>query len=293
MSEEPYSNPPAFHSDEFPPSSPEHAAFHIIPTPWEASVSYGGGARNGPNAVLAASVQLEAYLDGNIPGEVGIHTTPPVNCQGIASDIIDRIRFATAHSLALNKLPILLGGEHSMTLGPVQAIRDLQIPFGVVQFDAHADLRETYQGNPLSHACVMKRILDLDIPIFQIGVRSLAKEEVDIRTERSIPYLDAEEIARSGFPETILPDDFPKNLFVSFDVDVFDPSLIPDTGTPEPGGLDWYQAIEGLENALRGRKVFGADFVELSPRPGRHASDFVIAKLVYKFMDLLQKQNAL
>ncbi len=288
-----YADPPNFHADEFSPRAPEEAAFHIIPVPWEASVSYGGGTANGPNAILKASLQLEAYLDGNVPGEAGIYTTSSVNCNGIASDVIDRIRFATAHCLALNKLPILLGGEHSMTLGPVKAVRDLGKPFGVVQFDAHADLRENYGDDPFSHACVMKRILDLDISIFQIGVRSIAKEEAELRESRNLNYLDAEEIQRSGFPDTILPEEFPENLFITFDVDAFDPSLIPETGTPEPGGLNWYQAIEGLANVLRGRKILGADFVELAPNPGRHASDFIIAKLVYKFMDLVQKRDAL
>jgi agmatinase len=137
----------------------------------------------------------------------------------------------------------------------------------------------------------MRRIHDLNIPIFQIGIRSLSASEARFREINRIPHLDADEIARSGFPETLLPTGFPKNLYITFDVDGLDPSLVPCTGTPEPGGLNWYQAIEGLENAMKGRKVIGADVVELAPLPSQHASDFITAKLVYKMMDLILKNR--
>jgi agmatinase len=286
-----YANPPAFHSDDLPPSPPSEATFHIIPVPWETSVSYGGGTANGPNAILHASTQLEAYIDGGIPGKAGLHTTPSVDCEGEAPEILTRIRAATTNVLKLGKTPILLGGEHAMTLGPIQAIKESGISFGIVQFDAHADLRDTYQGDPHSHACVMKRIFDLDIPIFQIGVRALSEPEANFRNASDIGFLDADAIARSGFPENILPADFPENLFITFDVDGLDPSIMPSTGTPEPGGLNWYQALDGLENVMQGRKVIGADVVELAPVLGFHSSDFTAAKLVYKIMDLILKNR--
>ena len=138
---------------------------------------------------------------------------------------------------------------------------------------------------------VESRIHDLNIPIFQIGIRSLSASEARFRETYRIPHLDADEIARSGFPERLLPTGFPENLYITFDVDGLDPSLVPCTGTPEPGGLDWYQAIEGLENAMKGRKVIGADIVELAPLPSQHASDFITAKLVYKLMDLIFKNR--
>ena len=286
-SESPYDNPPAFHSDDLPPREPEEAAFHVIPVPWESSVSYGGGTGKGPNAILHASTQLEAYLDGGVPGAAGIHTTGPVSCEGPPETVLARIREATAKTLALRKTPILLGGEHSLTLGAIQAIAETGISFGVVQFDAHADLRDTYQGSPYSHACVMKRIFDLDIPIFQIGVRSLSESEAKLRAIASIPHLDASSLVRNGYPEPLLPDGFPDTIFITFDVDGFDPSVMPSAGTPEPGGLSWYQAIEGLEKAIGNRRVIGADVVELAPVPGFHGSDFTAAKLVYKLMDLI------
>ncbi|MCH6254942.1 agmatinase [Puniceicoccaceae bacterium K14] len=286
MNESPYNNPPAFHSDDLTPQSPEDAAFHVIPVPWETSVSYEGGTQNGPAAILHASTQLEVYCDGNMPGEAGIYTAPEINCVGTAPEVLDRIQEATANTLKLGKFPILLGGEHAMTLGPIKAIAATGIEFGVIQFDAHADLREAYQGNPHSHASVMKRVHDLGIPIFSIGVRALCKEEADLRERDEIPHLDGKEFWKNGYPEQILPIDFPKNIFITFDVDGLDPSIMPTTGTPVPGGLTWFQAIDGLERLFSDKNVIGADIVELAPQPGRHDTDFLAANLVYKIMDL-------
>lgn len=286
MKKNPYDSPPAFHSDDLPPAQPETAAFHVIPVPWESSVSYEGGTKNGPAAILHASTQLEVYCDGNMPGEAGIYTAPEIDCSGPATEILDRIQEATAITLNLGKFPILLGGEHAMTLGPIRALAAKGIEFGVVQFDAHADLREAYQGDPHSHASVMKRIHDLGIPIFSIGVRALCKEEAELRQTDQIPHLDAREFSKNGYPENLLPDNFPKNVFITFDVDGLDPSIMPTTGTPVPGGLNWFEAIDGLERIFKDRTVIGADVVELAPQPGRHDTDFLVANLVYKIMDL-------
>lgn len=286
-----FSNPTAFHSDDIPPSLPEKAAFHVIPAPWEASVSYGGGTSQGPAAILHASTQLEAFIDGGVPGESGIYTAPTVSCDPDPETTFERVRKPIAHALNLGKIPLLLGGEHSVTLGPILEINSRDIDFGVVQFDAHADLRDSYQGSEYSHACIMKRIFDLNIPIFQIGVRSLSAVEAKFREASNIPHLDADTIASEGFPKVFLPANFPKNIYITFDIDGLDPSLVPCTGTPEPGGLNWYQAIEGLEKTMIGRKVIGADVVELAPAPSQHASDFITAKLVYKMMDLILKNR--
>lgn len=286
----PYANPPAFHSDDLPPQSPDEAAFHVIPVPWESSVSYQGGTQHGPAAILHASTQLEVYIDGNMPGEAGIYTAPPIDCSGSAPEILDRIQEATANALVLGKFPLLLGGEHAMTLGPVRAVAATGIPCGIVQFDAHADLREAYQGDPHSHASVMKRVHDLGIPIFSIGVRALCQEEADLRERDGIAHLDARAFAKHGYLETLLPADFPENVFITFDVDGLDPSIMPTTGTPVPGGLTWHDAIEGLERIFASRTVIGADIVELAPQPGYHATDFLAANLAYKIMDLVHRQ---
>lgn len=292
-SNNPYANPPAFHSDDIEGSAPSDAAFHIIPVPWETSVSYGGGTEDGPAAILHASLQLEHYLDGSFPGDAGIYTAPTVNCRGSAVEVLDRIQNATRGALNLDKCPILLGGEHALTLAPARACGELDIPFGIVQFDAHADLRYAYQGNLYSHASVMERCSALGIPIYQVGVRALCKEEADYRVKHQMPHLDAAELYRKGYSDSLLPDDFPEHIYVTFDVDGLDPSIMPSTGTPVPGGLNWYQAVEGLERALKGRKLLGADFVELAPRPGQHAPDFLVANLIYKFMEIAQRFNCL
>jgi agmatinase len=160
-----------------------------------------------------------------------------------------------------------------------------RIEFGVVQVDAHADLRDTYEGTPYSHACVMRRVVELDIPIFQIGVRNLCQEEVAFRSSRHISCLDAREIDRDGMPDPLLPSDFPRNVYLTFDVDGFDAALMPATGTPEPGGLSWWQAITVIEQVVaEGRRILGVDVVELAPLANMRAPDYVAAKLTYALM---------
>jgi len=186
-----------------------------------------------------------------------------------------------------NQVPVLLGGEHTLTVGAVKGAQRVKTSFGVVQFDAHADLRTSYRDNPLNHACVMRRVMEMGIPIFQVGVRSLSRPEQEFREKEGIPSLDAVAIARTGIPESVLPSDFPSIIYISIDVDAFDPAVIPATGTPEPGGLSWYDTIQLLEKVISGRSVIGMDFVELAPVPGLHASEFTVAKLVYAMMGMI------
>ena len=249
LSEEHY---PAFLEPDIPPAPAATARFHVLPVPLEASVSYGKGAARGPRAILAASRQLEAFDGRGIPGEAGIYTAPPIPCGTMT--VGEALQAAGTQVLAAvrqRRIPIVLGGEHTVSLGPVQALVENGYEFGVVQFDAHADLRDRYEGNPLSHACVMRRLVDLGVPIFQIGVRSLSAPEAKFRAERGIAGLDAEAIHRHGLPNPLLPPDFPGHLYVTFDVDALDPSIMPATGTPEPGGLDWYTAVDALKRVVR------------------------------------------
>jgi agmatinase len=284
---------PDFLGGEAAAATAETAAFHIIPTPFEKSVSYGKGAAQGPRGILEASIHLETFDGVDVPIEAGIHTQGPVNCRAAsATTVLERIASRVADVLAKGKTPVLLGGEHTVTVGAVRAVRALGLPFGVVQFDAHADLREIYQGSPLSHGCVMRRIFDLGIPFFQIGVRSLSKPEDEFRKARQIPHLDAEDLARGGLPTSLLPPDFPRDIYITFDVDALDPGVLPATGTPEPGGLSWYEALQLLEMAIAGRRVLGADVVELAPVPGLQASDFTAAKLTYSIIGLIRRLAA-
>ena len=173
---------PIFLGSEFKHPKPEQAFFHILPMPLEESVSYGGGTADGPASILEASWQLETWDGKSNPSEKGIYTHPPVDVSGTPEQAIDRIAAATTALIKAGGFPVGLGGEHTVTYGIIKGLIDAGIEdFGVVQIDAHADLREAYEGNPYSHASVMKRIVDLDIPLFQLGVRAFCQEERDTR----------------------------------------------------------------------------------------------------------------
>ncbi|MCF7668844.1 MAG: agmatinase [Verrucomicrobia bacterium] len=262
--------------------------FHVIPAPYEASVSYGQGTAHGPAAILHASQQLEMFNGKNEPHTAGIKTHPQIDCSGAPEIVLDRINHAVQKNLGGKKLPVLLGGEHTVTLGAIQALKAKSPDFGIVQFDAHADLRDSYEDSPYSHACVMKRILELHIPVCQIGVRALSSEDMETRKSNkdTIIHWDADHLARHGIPRQLLPSHFPENIYITFDIDALDPSIMPATGTPEPGGLSWWQAMELLETSTHGRKLLGFDVVELAPIPGIHAPDFTAARLVLNMMGL-------
>lgn len=284
----PTSDTPAFLASDLPPAAPDKARFHVIPAPLEATVSYGAGAALGPRAILEASQQLEAFDGIDTPGAWGIHTQPLLPCDtGDTACILEQLQARVGAALRHNALPVILGGEHTVTLGAVRALKAAGKPFGVVQFDAHADLREQYDGTHHSHACVMRRIAELEVPFFQIGVRALSEPEARFRRERRVPHMDAADLMMGWTPFVTLPSNFPEAIYITFDVDAFDPSVMPGTGTPEPGGLNWYQALSILRGLVASRRVVGFDVVELAPIPGSHVSEFTAAKLVYAIMGLI------
>jgi len=281
---------PGFLELDIPPASVENALFHILPVPMERSVSYGIGTGKGPQAILQASLQLEAFDGQGIPAERGIHTYPPVKCVAEnVQDDLEAISVEVSKILDHQGVPIILGGEHTVTLGVLNAFAEHNEKIGVVQFDAHCDLRDSYENNHLSHACVMRRVYEMGIPIMQIGIRSLSMGEDIFRKEKNIPCLDAASIFHDGIPAEILPTDFPEKIYITFDVDCFDPSIMPATGTPEPGGIGWYQAIDLLDNVATGRSICGFDVVELAPAAGLHAADFTAAKLVYTMIGMISR----
>lgn len=286
----------SFLASEYAPASPENAAFHIIPAPLEQSVSYGGGTCRGPEALLAASQQLEAWESGFAPGEAGFYTAPAVDCSGPVEAALERIEAAVDHALACGALPVLVGGEHTVTLGALRALareaRERGRPLGVIQFDAHADLRSRYEGNPLSHASVMHRVVaDLGLPLAQFAVRDFCREEAEMRKQYNVTHYDAYFLARVGLPELPLPGDFPRHIYISFDLDGLDSSLMPATGTPSPGGINWREAQFLLERCVAGRRVAGLDVVELAPIPHLHHADFTAAKLAHLLMGLAHDAN--
>jgi len=285
---------PGFLELDIPPASFENALFHILPVPLERSVSYGTGTGKGPQAILQASLQLEAFDGQGIPAEGGIYTCPPVKCAAEnVQDDLAAISAEVGKILDNPGVPIILGGEHTVTLGALKAFAERNEKIGVVQFDAHCDLRDSYETDPLSHACVMRRVYEMGFPIMQIGIRSLSQPEDIFRKEKNIPCLDAASIYRDGIPTQILPPDFPERIYITFDVDCLDPSIMPATGTPEPGGLSWYQAIDLLGKVATGRSICGLDVVELAPAAGLHGADFTAAKLVYTMIGMISRAGSI
>jgi agmatinase len=282
-----------FLGSEIAPSVPQRARFHVLPVPWERTVSYGHGTARGPATILNASWQLESWDNGRVPAEEGICTLPPVDVTGAPEGVLDRISEAVGGILGHGSVPVVLGGEHTVTYGVVRGLLTAGIgDFGVVQIDAHADLRGSYEGDPFSHACVMRRIVEAGIPLYQLGVRAMCAEEAAAREQYGVGYLDAEILVPGGIAEFDLPAEFPEQVFFTLDVDGLDPSVIPATGTPVPGGLGWYQALSLFESMARQRRLIGFDLMELAPIPGFHSYDFAAAQLVYKLMGIQSRAAA-
>lgn len=265
-----------------------NARYRVIPVPLERTVSYGSGTAHGPTAILEASDELERDIAGKTPCISGITTEPTLDCTGSLPDVMARLAARTEAALRDGAIPVTLGGEHSLTYGAVTGVRRaLNTSVGIIQIDAHADLRVAYQGEQHSHASVMELLTREDVPLAQFGVRALSSEEQAVRAERGVFFRDAESLVVGGTYEVGLPDDFPELVYVSFDVDGLDPSIMPATGTPVPGGLGFYQALHLVEHALKGRRCVGFDVVELAPN-GQTAWDFTAATIVYRLMAACQ-----
>jgi agmatinase len=266
----------------------------ILPIPFEATTSYRKGCQNGPEALLEASVQLDYYddeLDRETWRDALVHThssiadtrsLPPISSE----KMLEVTRDTVSQLIQDGKFVIALGGEHSITTGIVDAYRlALNEPFTVIQIDAHGDMRYEYEGSIHSHACVMRRILDMGLPTLPVGIRSLCKEEADLIKAKSIPVMWAREIAKNPnwIEEAIAKISTPR-VFITIDVDGIDPSLMPGVGTPEPGGLSWYGLTDFLRRVFETHQVIGCDVMELAPVVDSVVSQFTAAKLVYKLI---------
>ncbi len=262
----------------------EDARFRVIPVPLERTVSYGSGTAKGPEAIIDASNELERITGHAEPCAEGIFTEDPLDCAGPLPEVMERLAQRTETAIHAGQVPVTLGGEHSLSYGAVMGVtRALGQPVGLVQIDAHADLRNAYQGEKHSHASVMHLLAEEGIRIAQFGVRAFSVEEAKSRLSNHVFHVDAEELVTGNVHAVDLPEDFPDLVYVSFDVDGLDPSLMPATGTPVPGGLGYYQALRLVEHALQHRKCVGFDVVELAP-DGNAAWDFTAAQIVYRLM---------
>lgn len=264
----------------------ESARGVVVPVPWEATVSYGAGTANGPAAILHASRYVELY-DEVLREEPyrtgGIHTAAPV--AGSSDDPMGfqaQLEREAARLFGDDKFPVFLGGEHSLTLAPVRAAQAAFEDLSVLQLDAHADLRESYDGTPWSHASVMRRVHELGVPAVPVGIRAISVEEADFIYDEGLPVFWSHRIAHGiEWIDTVL-NTLSDTVYLTFDVDFFDPSLVPATGTPEPGGGFWHETMRFLGYVFEDKNVVGMDVVELAPIPGLHAPDFVIARFVHR-----------
>jgi agmatinase len=262
----------------------------LLPVPYESTTSWGGGTRQGPAAIVASSRYIELYdqeLDCE-PAQVGIHTLPALELSRAgATPAMAELRraYARVADACGDRFLIMLGGEHSVSSPAILAQADRHDErLTVLQMDAHADLRAEFEGTPNSHASAMARVLDA-ADVVGVGVRGVSTEEVEVsRSSEASTLIWAEEMwADDTWMDRALEALGPK-VYLTFDVDFFDPSLVPSTGTPEPGGGDWYRTLRFLRRVFSEREVVAADVVELAPTPGLPAPDFLVAKLVYKLI---------
>jgi agmatinase len=283
---------PIFLGSEIEQPSPLEARFHVLPVPYENTVSYGGGTALGPRAIMKASWQLEQWDGKSKPCDEGIYSCEPVDCSVAPEQVIENISRATQRIVDQGAMPVVLGGEHTVTYGVLKGLVAAgETDFGIVQIDAHADLRDAYEGDPLSHASVMKRAVDMGIPLYQLGIRAYCEEEMGYREEFGVHYQDADELVPHNINTIDLPADFPKKVFFTLDIDGMDPSVFPSTGTPVPGGLGWYQTLSLFESVVKQREVIGFDIMEFAPIKGFHAYDFAAALLTYKMMGIIQRHS--
>ncbi|MGI9533901.1 MAG: agmatinase [Thermodesulfobacteriota bacterium] len=271
--------------DEF--SSYENSGVVIVPVPYEQTVTYGRGTSNGPSAIINASRTIEFYDDELHcePADIGIHTLKEIDCEFEPEQITDVIKSTNEKLLEDDKFIINLGGEHTITIGSVFGFKSFYEEFSVLTIDAHCDLRDEYEGEKYCHATVMRRIVEEDIPIVEVGIRSYSKEESQfiINSENAVIF-HANEIQSNNSNDwtTQIISNLKEKVYLSIDVDGFDPSIIPTTGTPEPGGLGWYQVLSLLKKLFSEKDVIGMDIVELAPVEGLHGPDVLAAKLAYK-----------
>jgi agmatinase len=270
-------------------TSIEEAKFLILPVPYEQTTSYGTGTRNGPEAIIKASnyvelfdeeLGIEAYLQG-------IHTLEPIEFETkLIEPSIEKI-YQTVKRLPIkDKFVVSFGGEHSITYPIIKAYKEQFSHISVLHIDAHSDLRDEYEGTIYSHASVMARVMEV-ADIVQVGVRSQSKEEYNLVKRKNIRTFYMHDIQKNKQWKEQVVSSLRDNIYLTIDLDGFDPSIAPAVGTPEPGGLMWYDVIDLIKLSIQSKTIIGCDIVELSPQPYSIVTDFLAAKLAYKIISNL------
>lgn len=262
----------------------------VFPVPYDYTATWQKGADLGPDAIIEASAHVELY-DIETDSEVhlqGIHTFQLCDFPRSPEELNRVIRENFSSFIKDNKFPVMLGGNHSITPGAAQGVKEYFSDLTVLQLDAHADLRESYSGSPFNHACVMARVMEI-CPAVQVGIRSMDREEFN-RLDISRVFFAKDIFLEDDWSDKVV-ELLSSHVYVTIDLDVFDPSIIPYTGTPEPGGLNWYQIIGLLKKVAKERYVVGFDVVELMPNKYNKAPDFIAAKLVFQFLSYIFKNR--
>lgn len=264
----------------------ERSKIIIQPVPYDGTSTWMKGADKGPNAIIEASQALELY-DIETDSEVyknGIHIATPRLDLSDPARMVQSVKQATKKWLEKDKFVVTLGGEHSITAGIVPAYREKYDDLSVLQLDAHADLRDEYQGSRYNHACVMARVKEV-CPLVQVGIRSMTSAE-KWKTDDKKLFLASDLVKDPGIFKKI-PRLLTRNVYLTIDLDVFDPSIMPSTGTPEPGGLGWYEVLQFVKDLSQKVNIVGMDVVELCPDGRNKAPDFLAAKLIYKILSYI------
>jgi agmatinase len=270
---------------------PQYADFEtskvvILPVPYDSTTTWRSGSRDGPMAIIDASQHLELY-DHELGREsylVGIHTLPELqpSMKG-PEETVTRVHKVASDLIQKGKFVMMLGGEHSLTVGTVRAFTERFEGLSVLQLDAHADLRDEYEDSKYSHACVMRRVLEC-CPIVQVGIRSMSQEEHLFLTQNRMQPFSAQ-----GLPldEEGIVSALSADVYITIDLDVLDPSIMSAVGTPQPGGLSWHEILRILRRVAEHRRIVGCDLVELCPGEGPPSCSFLAAKLAYKLIGFL------
>jgi agmatinase len=280
-------------------SALDRAGVLVLPIPFEATVSYGGGTAAGPEAIITASQQVELYdreYDLEPALQYGVHTLPALDLPDDPAAAVNAIRTTVANAARSGKLVVGLGGEHTISAGVGRGLLDaLGGPLTVVQIDAHSDLRDEYEDSPYSHACVARRLLDDPAveQVLQLGIRSVCPEEVAYvraHPDRARVWY-AEQVHDGNWRDEFIARVQGRRVFLTIDVDGLDPAIVPATGTPEPDGLTWSETLNILRTLNAYATVIGMDCVELAPAPGLHMAEFAVAKLVYKAISYIMMRG--
>ncbi len=289
MNQPPNTIPTCFGGLDSSLSDYDSARAVVIPLPYDGTATWRTGARDGPAAIIEASQALELFDEQLLfsPCKVGIATLEPLEPDARGPEYqVAAVSRHLAPVIRDGKFPVALGGEHSLTLGCVEAFGEASAPdepLSVLQIDAHADLRDVYQNSRFSHACVMRRVLE-KCPVVQVGVRSFSEEEHEFMVQNGLETFTMDRIRSDPGWIFKVVEALSGRVYLTIDLDGLDPSICPGVGTPEPGGLDWHQVLDLLGALFSSRRVVGADVVECSPLPGHHSSEYLAARLVYKLV---------